>query len=215
MTQLKEAFQVAGIVSPADRLKKIAIQAMREHAHSRDSACEAIFEDVRRDLTLFSLLMEPYRDMALRKLLIDTARGSQEYDKARGAGPIWGENHEKPAQSERAGGGGQDHCDNRERCTSPRQRFDAGVDARRAAQAAVSTKLMKSLLDTIEVEGRPIGDWQAGEARAWARRNGRMIHFVEMLTANMPPDDLIRKWIQPEMAAEYWQRSHQISVSDA
>ena len=42
----------------------------------------------------------------------------------------------------------------------------------RAAEIAVSNLLRASMLDTFQIDGRPIGDVKAGVARAWALRKG-------------------------------------------
>ena len=67
--------------------------------------------------------------------------------------------------------------------------------------------LRLTMLDTFKIEGTPIGDMQAGAARAWARREGRHVRWVVMLTANMPAADPIRRWISAEDADALWARS--------
>jgi hypothetical protein len=187
MTQLKDAMVAAGLVAPADRLREIAIEALAENGGSWEAAKDAVFGAVRHDLALVWQLMGPYRAMAVQRLLVDTAREIREAEQA--------DNPEPFIPSARAKRG--DHIGE-----------DVGRSAARGkANAIVAGKLMTSMLDTFVIDGRPIGDWQAGEARAWVRRTGRHVRFVEMLTANIPPHDTIRKWIEPETAADYWGRT--------
>ena len=77
----------------------------------------------------------------------------------------------------------------------------------RAAVGRTADIIRMSLLDTFTIEGTPIGDWQAGAARAWARTTGRHVRWVEMLTNNMPATDPIRRWTTPDEAQSLWQRA--------
>ena len=46
--------------------------------------------------------------------------------------------------------------------------------------------LRLTMLDTFRIDGMPIGDVQAGVARAWARREGRHVRWVTMLDLERP-----------------------------
>jgi hypothetical protein len=207
MTQLREAMEDAGIRSPRERLRAIAVEALMEHGKtSWDEVERAVFQAVRRDLALVWQLMEPYRAMAMRRLLVDTARDIREADRAHGASHLSADDQVTRARSER-GGGGQLIPDDQGQGVSPIPLSDAKREGYRKAAATISRRLSASMLDTFMLDGVPIGNWQAGAARAWARSTGRNVRFVEMLTANVPPLDPIRNWIDPDMAAEFWERT--------
>lgn len=78
-----------------------------------------------------------------------------------------------------------------------------------AGMAAASAIVHLSILQTIKIEGRAIGDWGAGEARSWARRTGINVRFVEMLTHSLPDTDKISKWIKPHEAEVIWKRAQE------
>jgi hypothetical protein len=196
MTQLKDAMLAAGLESPADRLREIAVKALAEHANSWEGAKDAVFEAVRHDLALVWQLMGPYRAMAVQRLLVDITREIRGSEQTPGAGHLGTDSQKTSIPIEDAGTGNQRTGEDTDRHA-----------ARGKANAIVASKLMASMLDTFVIEGRPIGDWHAGEARAWVHRTGRHVRFVEMLTSNIPPHDPIRKWIPPETAADYWQRT--------
>jgi len=200
MTQLKEALETAGIRSPVERLKEIAVIALCDNAGSWDGARDALARGYRGDPALVSALMEPYRAMAEDKLLRETARELREADLAR----------EARSRQDRDGAkeGGHDCTEDHEGHAAPSSSAEARrAEARRKGAETMAGKLGLSMLDTFMPEGIPIRNWQAGEARAWARRTGRNVRFVELLTANIPPLDTIGKWITPAMAADFWARS--------
>lgn len=187
MPQLKEALRRAGFYSPNERLRDIAIEAMEFYATSNEVAIEKVLCAVRDDLALTWALFTPYDQLAVKKLFNDIRHEMRQDEKARGAGQGKIENHTRAAPSQPAS-----------RPITP---------AQREAKAQVAEVVRLSLLDTFTIDGRPIGDWQAGEARAWARKTGRHVRWVEMLTSNMPTDDPIRRWITAEDAQGLWQRA--------
>lgn len=73
-----------------------------------------------------------------------------------------------------------------------------------AALAAVATV---SLLETFRINGQPLGDVTVEQARAWSKRRKRDVVFVEMLTANLPGHDTIRRWRTPEDARRIYEEA--------
>lgn len=68
----------------------------------------------------------------------------------------------------------------------------------------VNRLVASSILDSFMIEGRPIGNVTAGEARTWLRGAGRAHRFVEVLITGVPDDMPIRKARTHEEAAEIW-----------
>lgn len=76
-----------------------------------------------------------------------------------------------------------------------------------ATQASVTVRL--SLLDTFRIEGRAIGDLTPNQARTWARKSSIPPRFVVLLTANLPPNDPIRKHRQAEDTEAIWKQAEE------
>lgn len=202
MTQLKAAFRAAGFLSPNERLRQIAIAAMSQHATSNDVAIAAVLQAVRHDLSLTWALFAPYDSVAVKKLFADVRHELRQDAKARDGGQSGHEGHGGAAPVVRQGGG-QFMAETQGGHASSRPI----TLAQRAAKARTAEVIRMSLLDTFTIDGTPIGDWQAGAARTWARTTGRHVRWVEMLTNNMPPADPIRRWMTPDEAQILWQRA--------
>lgn len=204
MTQLGHALREAGIRTVEERLRLIAIEVLAVHASSREAAASAFYARVCHDTELLGGLFEPYRDLALRRLLGAIESEMRKYELANGRGHPGRDNHAVSALSDRHDGG---------RTLAESPLHDAPVSSprpppdRRGAQEQVGAVLRLTMLDTFKIEGTPIGDMQAGAARAWARREGRHVRWVTMMTANMPAADPIRRWISAEDADALWARS--------
>jgi hypothetical protein len=82
-----------------------------------------------------------------------------------------------------------------------------------AAKAEVARRL--SRLDTVTIDGKPIGDCIASEVRAWAetrqrdaRSAGRDASFARSLAANLPGNAVIREWwTKPGEVDELYERA--------
>jgi len=206
MTQLANALREAGIVTVAERLREMAIRVLAVHASSRAAALEAMYAAVRYDTALLDELFAPYRDLALKRLLGGVEHDMRlhervEQEKARGGGLDGGEPHKKASPYARPGGG-QILNESRGHIAPA-----APPPDRRKAQEAVANVMRLTMLDTFKIDGIAIGDMQAGAARAWARREGRHVRWVGLITANVPAADPIRKWITPDDADALWARS--------
>jgi len=204
MTQLAQALRAAGVVTVEERLRDIAVQVLAAHGSSRIAAANAMYARVRHEPDLLEGLFAPYRELALRRLLggVESEMRREEIarqEKAQGEGHIASGDHAGSAFIARPGGGHKKADDRAQ--AAPVQ------PDRRAAQESVGKVLRLTMLDTFRIDGTPIGDVQAGAARAWARREGRHVRWVTMLTSNVPAADPIRRWITPEDADEMWSRS--------
>ena len=204
MTQLGQALREAGVVTVEERLRELAIEVLAAHGSSRVAAANALYARVRHDADLMDGLFALYRELALSRLL-----GGVESEMRR----------EEMTRQQKASSGGRSY-DAGQTCIAPTASPDGGhyptetrdrvapvSPNRRAAQESVGTVLRLTMLDTFRIDGTPIGDVQAGVARAWARREGRHVRWVTMLTANVPAADPIRRWITPGDADAMWSRS--------
>lgn len=77
-----------------------------------------------------------------------------------------------------------------------------------AGRQRLATEIRLSRLDTVLVDGKPIGDCLVSEVRAWAQRRkddartaGRDASFALNLVANLPGDAIIRQW---------WKRTEEV-----
>lgn len=86
---------------------------------------------------------------------------------------------------------------------------------RAAAEATVRVLSRLCRLDTVTVDGKPIGDCTVAEVRLWAdrRRNdqraaGRDVRFaLSLIGANLGSNEVIRKWVKPEEADTMYERA--------
>jgi hypothetical protein len=70
----------------------------------------------------------------------------------------------------------------------------------RSAAASVAKVLAITVLDTLKIDGRAIGDWTVGEARAAGRiksREGVILIEASRVVANAPSNALIREVVKP------------------
>lgn len=161
-----------------ERLKEVALNAVRQSPRNWDGARDALFKAVRNDAALLWALFEPYRNQAAQAALTAAASELRREQMAR----------------EGQGRAGQ------------RSNGDRQLDARPsikpsdAGASAVAAAASRSILDTFRVNGRPLGDCTAREAAAWAKSYGAKARFVEAVVANLPPDDPVRRWRTAEEA---------------
>ena len=80
-----------------------------------------------------------------------------------------------------------------------------------ATLAALNGAAAASLLDTMLVNGKPLGDVTAGEALGWSQAQGRRARFVFLLATNLPPNATIRSCRTPAEAEELWQRAGELT----
>jgi len=184
------------------RLMQVAREAIQAAPRNWDGAKDAFYAKVRRDPDLLWELLAPYRAQAVQLYLTQAAAALREEQKPRvvadtrsGAGQVHREHQESDARTATAPKSEGGHFADVDRSPyAPR----ASV-ARGATAVMAVTRL--SLLDTFKVNGQSIGDLTSAEAVKWAGSRERDARFVRLLTANLPPDQLIKKYRTGEDAA--------------
>ena len=87
---------------------------------------------------------------------------------------------------------------------------------KQAAAMAVRLQVEARLcrLDTVKIDGKPIGDCTVGEVKTWAARRqteqraaGRDARFALALVANLPSHAVIRQWVKPAEADNSYDRA--------
>lgn len=189
MTTMERALRDAGVEPAEERLRRIALDAVRSNPRNWDGARDALYAAVRSDAALLWELFAPFRHQAVQMAL--TAAASE---LRRAETPVRGLEGRAivvvptmevlPAPPKDAPATGQG---------GPGQPSSADQSAR-AGAAAVVAAVRRSLLDTFRVNGSPIGDITPREATAWAGARERDARFVRALVENLPPDEPIRKW---------------------
>lgn len=202
MNIMSDAFRAAGYRSADDRLMDAAKEALKAHPVNYDDAYAVFRTAVCRDAELTWALFDRFEEAAIRPIL---ARASHEIHQARraamegDAGPadLRQPDGPRPASSTRsasAGSGGG---------RLPAVDHDAAAPSAEsiaARGAAITAAAARSLLDTFMVNGRPIGDVSAGEAKSWARNRKVEWRFVELITAGVMDNQPLRRWVTPEEA---------------
>jgi hypothetical protein len=170
----------------SDRLMDIALRALAAYPRQWDRVRVAILRSVRHDPDLLWALLDPYRSVAVQRLMAQAAQvvraGEMTDDRSR----VCIENRKVYAPIVRQGGAGRgdrDHPSESARSTS-----------QRAGMAAVANVARASILDLFVINGRKIGDCTPAEARGWASARRRDVRFVEMMIANLPDGEPIRRW---------------------
>jgi hypothetical protein len=199
-TTLAQAFQDAGFVPAAERLREAALRALASSPRSWDGAKDALYNAVRSDAALLWELFAPYRSQAAQSLLSGIAAEMRESERARQhladpSAPGHKDDDDRVtiarrAEMQNSSGWGPSTCGD-QRPSAPSARGRAGMEA-----VAAVTRL--SLLDTFRVNGQPIGKVTSIEAMKWAGARERDARFVRLLTANLPPNRPIGEFRTPE-----------------
>lgn len=172
---------------PAQRIRLLdkAMEAVRANPRNWDGAKDAFYKAIKDDAGLLWALFEPYRLVAIQKLLTEAASAMREAERDAVQNKL----------REVAGREGRDTLGTR--------------GSTRSGMDAASAVARLSMLDTFKVNGQPIGDCTPGEANAWAASRERDARFVRMLTANLPDGEPIRKYRRPEDANSLYERAIQ------
>lgn len=200
-TTMGRALQGAGYVPPPpppDELKRIAREVVKASGGKYDVAKDLFFNRVRQDARLLWEMFTPYRAEAVRPYLTDAA------DELRQAA--------RPLRDIKANGGALGHpLDDNQKTAAQRTppapipiRPSAARVSPQAAMRAVSDATRKSLLDTFLVNGQPIGDLTAGEARGWSNSRARDVRFVRLMVSGLEPNVVIRKARSPKETQELY-----------
>lgn len=207
MTALAEALRSAGVVPARERLTEITVAAFKANP-KWDGARDIVFNAVRNDAALLWALFEPYRAVAVQKLLTDVAQQMRADEMARQrAGKRMAAAAEVPPAAATTRSEPR-KVPLRVASTNERDRGghvwgenQAAFAPSRSGMDAVARVVRQSLLDTFQINGRPIGDCAVSEVRAWAERRqkdartaGRDARFAMALVANLPGGEVIRSW---------------------
>lgn len=207
MTDLKTALKTAGLMSPQQRLLETAMTAVRDNPRNWDGARGALYSAIQDDAALLWAMLEPYRIVATQRLLTEAAGHVRQEERVKDmrqsaartapmrpqevGGHRVGDNQlpSAPLRTDQHAGG--------------QRRFDSQAPnaPSRAGQDAVAAVVRRSLLDTIKINGMPIGDCTVGDVRLWAtkrqndaREASRDVRFALELAANLPSNEIIRDW---------------------
>lgn len=207
-TALAEAMKSAGVVRKGPSLLDVARQSIQANPRNWDGAKSEFYRLIRNDADLLWELLEPFRAQAAQRWLSQASAELHEQN--------------RPADLRLVGGApGQSRCDNQgagaRRADLPESAMGQDVHVGHAAHAprasamagaaAVSAVARLSLLDTFKVNGQPIGDLTPTEANKWADSRERDARFVRLLTANLPPDEPIKKYRTPDDAQALYARA--------
>lgn len=86
--------------------------------------------------------------------------------------------------------------------------------AQRAAAGSVAKSMAITVLDTLKIDGRAIGDWTVAEARAAGRtktREGYILIEVARVVANAPGHTLVRDIAKPGEVQRIMQRAAEVA----
>lgn len=224
---LKDRIEIRDDPVYRTKVLEIAMEAARLNPRNFEAARDQFYKAVKKDADLLWALFEPYRSLAADRMLrdgyqllsvqerrvVDGALIKKDAAKAAGGGHGCCDTQKRSApaapqdatpQAERQSEGASTATTST--CLSPpRSNLTALADkqaARARTSAAVQVKLTR--LDTVMVDGKPIGDCTVAEVRAWAARReadkraaGRDAQFALNLVANLQGDVVIRQHWAP------------------
>lgn len=183
---LPDALRSAGYRATQDRIATEARSAIAAHPKDYDAAYAMFRAAVYADRDLVVAAFARFEEHALRPLL---ATAAQEYHRER-----------KPRVVREGGGHPRSEDPLNRAHTDPATHAQAGRDA-------VTELAKRSLLDTFLVNGRPLGDVSATEARAWGGARRREARFVEIITHGIPDDRPLRVYIKADEADAAFKRA--------
>ena len=199
------AFANAGYILPADALMEAARDAVRASPCSSDGARDALFRTVRGDAMLLWKMFAAYRTDAADKLLrqanmelrelerpvptvVPSARGHSGYDNQPRCAPR--------ANTPSSDGLGLNSYESQRYTAQPvrstPRRPQQALAEVQAAMRHVAEVTRLSLLDTIRIDGQPLGDLTPNQALTHARKQAGMARFLRLLCANLPPNTPIK-----------------------
>jgi hypothetical protein len=87
------------------------------------------------------------------------------------------------------------------------------------AEAVVAIHARLSRLDTVRIDGTPVGDCTVQQVRDWAERRrfdqrtaARDVRFaLSLIGANLNRNEIIRRWIKPDEADELYRRAEEVA----
>ena len=201
-TTMKAAFVDAGYVPPDERLAAVCTAALRANPRNFDGAKDALFKAAREDAELMWEMFAPYRAQAAQAALQRAATEIRDSASVRASvvessarGQILDDNpaSRAPRANTSSDGGGQ-HGVASQSLNAPVVRSQQ-PSKHLAAQIAERARVVSlTLLDTVIINGRPVGKLTAREAGEWATKHKSKARFVELLVSGLPPDAVIERF---------------------
>ncbi len=211
-TTMANAFISAGYVPAEERLRDIAIAALANNPKSHDSVRDEVFKGIRGEADLLWCLFEKFRRDAVDALIMSTriTLRNEAALLAEAEEPMLrrspGYDRSSANLSRDDGRYGSRQAPAARPAPACREPQVPSIRHQMRVEARAAVELTLSRLDTIIVNGRPIGDITPNEALAWADHNELRVKFVRMVTAGVPPEGVIRAYIMPDEADEMWLR---------
>jgi hypothetical protein len=190
MTLMSEAFARVGIEAPRDRASRIVREAVERCGGNRAAAIDAItralLDSDPEVIWEFFALDREYRLQAAYDQMLRTIREERGLDapRPRAGQPLTAVRAaDNPASARDATGSGQ------ARIAQSGQPPHAASGPH--VPQTVLTIAVNSLLRSISIDGRPLGECTAGRAREWARARGRESRFVYLLAHGLQDSQII------------------------
>lgn len=205
-TAIESALKRAGADTPSLRLRSLAADALKHCKGNTNRALDRLLNAVKKEPLLLRAALRPWIDMVATELpgngqftsaekathrlplrQPDDAAGSQLPDADNGQGPA-------SAASVRPETLNVARNLNTDRYVEP-------TEGQVAAAVKVRSKIALTILDTYRIDGRPIGDWQVGEAMQAARRKtheGRILQIASRWVANADPSQRLRDIVKAD-----------------
>ncbi len=185
-TNIETAFEKAGLKSARKRLDEIVRDKVK-FSRSFTQAVNDVLSLCRTDADLMWELCRNHRDQAAADLVRAAAKKKN-----------WGSHNPFENRKSNASPAGRNLCGGE----TPTKSVPSGRNAESIAAAAVV--VTKSLLDTFQVNGQPIGDLTAREVLASAETDARNARFKTMLCTGLPPKGKLRDYLKPADADRAW-----------
>jgi hypothetical protein len=196
-TTLSAAFHKAGIKSPSDRLREIALKKMVEHAGNTFAARDAIWAEVQKDRTLLVTLFE----LGWRRevsALMHRVRNEISYAQTMGAlqRPI-----EKRGAAVVAAIRAEEEREEAERRAEERA-WQAEKDREHQEYLA---RWRATRIGSLTISEKPVWQCTPGTVRAWLDTEKRRWRTVELLIEGLPDDGRpIEFYRRPEEVEAAW-----------
>ena len=179
---MAEAFSKAGVTTPEQRLKDIALKAMVAHADDTMAAIEQVWAKVRKDPDLLIALFNPYGEYRAavgrvfhslkHDIAVDQSRGVKlDPGRRKVMKIIEAEREERRREEEE-----QRQID-REREAEEKKRYSEYL-----------ASWYKTPLFDIDIGGKYVWEVSAGTVRAWLPTQRKKLRAIELLIEGIPDD---------------------------
>ncbi len=220
--RLQEAAAKAG-VPPLQQARLLVHEAMVAHPGSDGEAVEHLLKALKRKENAFALravvrvFYEEERGAAREEARLQEAP-RREPERGSGAG------HATPGDQGGSARPASPLVDVRKHERRPPNSLPPGgantpTKARRperdlSAMDAVVEVARLTFLDTHRVNGVPIGDLTPRELLKASSASSRDARFYARVAGNLPMDDLVRKWADPDDVKRMWDEEHSASLKE-